>query len=253
MVESDMILRQADELKARLALARPLPKEALGKIEEALAIEYTYESNRIEGNTLTLQETALVIEEGLTIGGKSLREHLEAINHNEAIAFIKDIAQGEEPITERTILQIHALILRGIDRQNAGRYRTVPVLISGSRHVPPQPYLIEKQMEDFLLRFREMESEGIHPVDIAAYLHDELVRIHPFIDGNGRTSRLLMNLYLLRHGYVMVLLKGDAESKLAYYKALETSHVDKNPAPFRQLVEEAELAALQRYIQLIEE
>ena len=226
MVESDMILRQADELKARLALARPLPKEALGKIEEALAIEYTYESNRIEGNTLTLQETALVIEEGLTIGGKSLREHLEAINHNEAIAFIKDIAQGEEPITERTILQIHALILRGIDRQNAGRYRTVPVLISGSRHVPPQPYLIEKQMEDFLLRFREMESEGIHPVDIAAYLHDELVRIHPFIDGNGRTSRLLMNLYLLRHGYVMVLLKGDAESKLAYYKALETSHVD---------------------------
>ena len=247
------IRTQIDELKARLASARPLPEAALHKIEEALAIEYTYESNRIEGNTLTLQETALVIEEGLTIGGKSLREHLEAINHNEAIAFIKDIAQGEEPITERTILQIHALILRGIDRQNAGRYRTVPVLISGSRHVPPQPYLIEKQMEDFLLRFREMESEGIHPVDIAAYLHDELVRIHPFIDGNGRTSRLLMNLYLLRHGYVMVLLKGDAESKLAYYKALETSHVDKNPAPFRQLVEEAELAALQRYIQLIEE
>ena len=247
------IRTQIDELKARLASARPLPKAALHKIEEALAIEYTYESNRIEGNTLTLQETALVIEEGLTIGGKSLREHLEAINHNEAIAFIKDIAQGEEPITERTILQIHALILRGIDRQNAGRYRTVPVLISGSRHVPPQPYLIEKQMEDFLLRFREMESEGIHPVDIAAYLHDELVRIHPFIDGNGRTSRLLMNLYLLRHGYVMVLLKGDAESKLAYYKALETSHVDKNPAPFCQLVEEAELAALQRYIQLIEE
>ena len=253
MANNHIQLRQIDELKARLASARPLPEAALHKIEEALAIEYTYESNRIEGNTLTLQETALVIEEGLTIGGKSLREHLEAINHNEAIAFIKDIAQGEEPITERTILQIHALILRGIDRQNAGRYRTVPVLISGSRHVPPQPYLIEKQMEDFLLRFREMENESIHPVDIAAYLHDELVRIHPFIDGNGRTSRLLMNLYLLRHGYVMVLLKGDAESKLAYYKALETSHVDKNPAPFRQLVEEAELAALQRYIQLIEE
>lgn len=252
MATSPDILTQIDELKARLVSSRPLPEAALSKIEEALAIEYTYESNRIEGNTLTLQETALVVEEGLTIGGKSLREHLEAINHNEAIAFIKDIAQGEEPITERTILQIHALILRGIDRQNAGRYRTVPVLISGSRHVPPQPYLIEKQMEDFLLRFREMESEGIHPVDIAAYLHDELVRIHPFIDGNGRTSRLLMNLYLLRHGYVMVLLKGDAESKLAYYKALEASHVDKNPAPFRQLVEQAELAALQRYIDIIE-
>lgn len=253
MADNNTLLEQIDELKARLASLRPLPMAALSKIEEALAIEYTYESNRIEGNTLTLQETALVVEEGLTIGGKSMREHLEAINHHEAIAFIKDTAQGEEPINERTILQIHALILRGIDRQNAGRYRTVPVLIAGSRHVPPQPYLIAKQMEDFLLRFHEMEDKGVHPVDIAAYLHDELVRIHPFIDGNGRTSRLLMNLYLLRHGYVMVLLKGDAESKLAYYGALEASHVDKDSTPFRLLVEKAELAALKQYISIIEE
>lgn len=253
MREANTLIQQIDELKTRLASLRPLPQEALAKIEQALDIEYTYESNRIEGNTLTLQETALVVEEGLTIGGKSMREHLEAINHQEAIAFIKDIARGEEAISERIILQIHALILRGIDRENAGRYRTVPVLISGSRHMPPQPYLIEKQMEDFMLRFREMEASGTHPVDIAAYLHDELVRIHPFIDGNGRTSRLLMNLYLLRHGYVMVLLKGDTESKLRYYKALETSHVDKKATPFRLLVEEAELAALKRYIDIIEE
>ncbi len=252
MAENNTILQQIEALRARLSSLRPLPPEALEKIERALAIECTYESNRIEGNTLTLQETALVVEEGLTISGKSMREHLEAINHNEAIAFIKEVAQGTEDISERIILQIHALILRGIDRQNAGRYRTVPVLISGSRHVPPQPYLIEKQMEDFMLRFRQLEAEGTHPVHVAAYLHDELVRIHPFIDGNGRTSRLLMNLYLLRHGYVSVLLKGDAESKLAYYKALEASHVDKNPAPFRTLVEEAEQAALQRYIDLIE-
>lgn len=250
---TNILLKQIDELKARLASLRPLPQEALTKIEQALDIEYTYESNRIEGNTLTLQETALVVEEGLTISGKSMREHLEAINHQEAIAFIKDIAQGEELINERIILQIHALVLRGIDRKNAGRYRTVPVLISGSRHVPPQPYLIEKQMEDFMLRFREMEASGTHPVDIAAYLHDELVRIHPFIDGNGRTCRLLMNLYLLRHGYVMVLLKGDAESKLRYYQALEASHVDKDPESFRQLVEEAEREALKRYIDIIQE
>lgn len=250
--EANTLIQQIDELKTRLAPLRPLPQEALAKIEQALDIEYTYESNRIEGNTLTLQETALVVEEGLTIGGKSMREHLEAINHQEAIAFIKDIARGEEAISERIILQIHALILRGIDRENAGRYRTVPVLISGSRHMPPQPYLIEKQMGDFMLRFREMEASGTHPVDIAAYLHDELVRIHPFIDGNGRTSRLLMNLYLLRHGYVMILLKGDTESKLRYYKALETSHVDKKATPFRLLVEEAELAALKRYIDIIE-
>ena len=252
MSENNTLLAKLDAMKSRLGSLRPLPKEALDKIREALDIEYTYESNRIEGNTLTLQETALVVEEGLTISGKSMREHLEAINHQEAIAFIKELAQSEEPLTERIILQIHALILRGIDRKNAGRYRTVPVLISGSRHVPPQPYLIEKQMEDFLFRFREMETQGIHPVDIAAYLHDELVRIHPFIDGNGRTSRLLMNLYLLRHGYVFIVLKGDAESKLTYYQALEASHVDKNPIPFRQLVEEKEIEALQTYIKLIE-
>lgn len=250
-ITNNTLLNQIDELKARLASLCPLPQEALAKIEQALDIEYTYESNRIEGNTLTLQETALVVGEGLTISGKSMREHLEAINHQEAIAFIRDIAQGEEPIDERIILQIHALILRSIDRQNAGRYRTVPVLILGSRHVPPQPYLIEKQMEDFMLRFREMEMAGVHPIDISAYLHDELVRIHPFIDGNGRTCRLLMNLYLLRHGYVMILLKGDAESKLNYYKALETSHVDKNETPFQLLVEQAELEALKRYIDII--
>ena len=252
MAENNTILQQIEALRSRLSALRPLPPEALEKVEQALSIEYTYESNRIEGNTLTLQETALVVEEGLTISGKSMREHLEAINHNEAIAFIKEVAQGTEDISERTILQIHALILRGIDRQNAGRYRTVPVLISGSRHVPPQPYLIEKQMEDFIIRFRQLETEKVHPVHIAAYLHDELVRIHPFIDGNGRTSRLLMNLYLLRHGYVSVLLKGDAESKIAYYKALETSHVDKAPADFLRLIEEAERTALQRYIDLIE-
>ena len=139
------ILRKADELKAHLSTLRPLPEEALAKIREAMEIEYTYESNRIEGNTLTLQETALVINEGVTISGKSMREHLEAINHNEAIAFIKEIAQGTETVSERIILQIHALILRSINRENAGRYRTVPILISGSRHTPPQPYLIEKQ------------------------------------------------------------------------------------------------------------
>ena len=200
------LLREVDSLKVRLSSLRPLPVEALKKIQDALDIEYTYESNRIEGNTLTLQETALVVNEGVTISGKSMREHLEAINHAEAISYIKDIAKQDIEISERTIKEIHALILHGIDRENAGRYRTVPVMISGSTHMPPQPYLIEKQMEDFILRFKQMEAEKVHPVLIAAYLHDELVRIHPFIDGNGRTSRLLMNLYLLRHGYVFFSL-----------------------------------------------
>ncbi len=214
-------------------------------------IEYNYESNRIEGNTLTLQETALVVNEGVTISGKSMREHLEAINHAEAISYIKDIAKQDIEISERTIKEIHALILHGIDRENAGRYRTVPVMISGSTHMPPQPYLIEKQMEDFILRFKQMEAEKVHPVLIAAYLHDELVRIHPFIDGNGRTSRLLMNLYLLRHGYVIITLKGSNDAKVNYYKALEMSHTEQLPEDFQKLVIEAEIAALQKYLSIM--
>lgn len=245
------LLNEADVLKEQLSTLRPLPEEALKKIQDALDIEYTYESNRIEGNTLTLQETALVVNEGVTISGKSMREHLEAINHTEAINYIKDIAKQDIEISERTIKEIHALILHGIDRENAGRYRTVPVMISGSTHIPPQPYLIEKQMEDFMSRFRQMEEEKAHPVLVAAYLHDELVRIHPFIDGNGRTSRLLMNLYLLRNGYIIITLKGSNDAKINYYKALEKSHTEHLKEDFQQLVVEAEIAALQKYLSIM--
>lgn len=247
----NVMLKEVAVLKEQLSALRPLPEEALKKIQDALDIEYTYESNRIEGNTLTLQETALVVNEGVTISGKSMREHLEAINHTEAISYIKDIAKQDIEISERTIKEIHALILHGIDRGNAGRYRTVPVMISGSTHMPPQPYLIEKQMEDFILRFKQMEKEKVHPVLIAAYLHDELVRIHPFIDGNGRTSRLLMNLYLLRNGYVIITLKGSNDAKVSYYMALEKSHTEHLPEDFQKLVVEAEIAALQKYLSIM--
>ena len=249
--ELSTLLQECDTLKARLSDMRPLPADALKKIEDALAIEYTYESNRIEGNTLTLQETELVVNEGVTISGKSMREHLEAINHAEAIDYIKDFAKSDIEISERTIKEIHALVLHGINRENAGRYRTVPVLISGSRHTPPQPYLIEKQMEDFILHFQQLKTQGVHPILIAAYLHDELVRIHPFIDGNGRTSRLLMNLYLLQNGYTIVNLKGNNEDKISYYKSLEASHVDNNPEAFQQFVAEAEKASLERYLSIL--
>ena len=249
--EISAFLNKCDALKARLSEIRPLPAEALKKIEEAYNIEYTYESNRIEGNTLTLQETELVVNEGVTISGKSMREHLEAINHAEAIDYIRDFANSGIAISDRTTKAIHALILHGIDRENAGCYRTVPVMISGSRHTPPQPYLVGKQMEDFMIRFGEMEAQGEHPVLIAAYLHDELVRIHPFIDGNGRTSRLLMNLYLLRNGYTLISLKGSDEAKLAYYKALEASHVDGHPEAFQKLVAEAEMSSLKSYLSVL--
>ena len=157
--ELKKLLQECDTLKARLVALRPLPAEALKKIDEALAVEYTYESNRIEGNTLTLQETELVVNEGVTIAGKSMREHLEAINHREAIDYIKDFAKNDIEISEGTIKEIHALVLHGINRENAGRYRTVPVMISGSQHIPPQPYLIEEQMEEFMfLGLRMMEG-----------------------------------------------------------------------------------------------
>lgn len=252
MEKLNTILSEIDTLKAKLATLRPLPNEALKKIQEALEIEYTYESNRIEGNTLTLQETALVVNEGVTISGKSMREHLEAINHAEAIDFIKDIAKDSIEITERLIKEIHAIILHGIDRENAGKYRNVPVMISGSEHVPPQPYLIEPQMEVFIREFNNKVEAKEHPVVISAYLHDELVKIHPFIDGNGRTSRLLMNLYLLSKGYVVVSLKGDNDSKRAYYMALEKSHIENAPIDFYTLVAENEKEALSRYLHILQ-
>ncbi len=250
MEELNQQLTEIDALRARLSSLRPLPVEALKKIEEAFNIEYTYESNRIEGNTLTLQETELVVNEGLTISGKSMREHLEAINHAEAIDYIRDFAKSDVAISEHTIKEIHALVLHGIDRENAGRYRTVPVRISGSTHTPPQPYLLPEQMQTFMSRFAEMETQGIHPVLIAAYLHEVLVRIHPFIDGNGRTSRLLMNLYLLRHGYTLVNLKGSNDARRLYYNALETSHTD--PVPFQKFVATAEIASLRQYLSLLD-
>ena len=247
--EITSLLQECDALKARLAAMRPLPAEALEKIENAFDMEYTYESNRIEGNTLTLQETALVVNEGITIAGKSMREHLEAVNHAEAIDYIREFAQSNVEISERTIKEIHAIILHGINRENAGRYRSVPVRIVGSAHIPPQPYLVDKQMEDFMIHFQEMETQGTHPVLIAAYLHKTLVDIHPFIDGNGRTSRLLMNLYLLRHGYTIVNLKGSNETRREYYDALESSRT--NPTPFQKLVIEAEIASLKRYLSVL--
>ncbi len=250
-MNTDNILHEIDILRAELSAMRPLPREALRTIEDAMRIEYTYDSNRIEGNTLTLQETALVVNEGITISGKSMREHLEAINHAEAVDFIKEIAAGTAPITENTIKDIHGIVLRGIDRENAGRYRTVPVMISGSKFIPPQPYLIAPQMEAFIYGYRCMESEGTHPVLVAAYLHDELVRIHPFIDGNGRTSRLLMNLYLLRHGYPIVSLKSDNDSKLRYYKALEESHTTGERDDFNDFVAGTVRDTLKRYLSLL--
>ncbi|CEN41927.1 Fic family protein [Capnocytophaga cynodegmi] len=239
---------EIDNLKNRLNELRALQSE---KVVKALEIEYTYESNKIEGNTLTLQETALVIEKGLTIGGKTLNEHLEAVNHTHAIDFIKEIAKGNEPITERLITEIHALILKGIDNSNAGRYRNVPVLISGAKHVPPQPYAVPLEMEK-LMQWYNDNKDTLHPIELASEMHERLVTIHPFIDGNGRTSRLLMNLILLRWGYPIAILKGDTESRLKYYGTLETAQIDNDKRPFIDLIADNIRQTIERIIKIVE-
>lgn len=215
-------LNKIDQLKKELDQYRHLNNH---KITEALDLEYTYESNRIEGNTLTLRETDLVISKGLTVSGKSMTEHLEAINHKDAIDYIKDLAIQEIEISERVIKEIHSLVLRGIEKENSGQYRRVPVLISGSKHIPPQPLELDKQMKEFLTWFEENKNV-LHPVLMASQLHLRLVTIHPFVDGNGRTSRLLMNLFLIQNGFPIVIIKGDTESRLSYYEALENSQVN---------------------------
>lgn len=232
MSELDALLGQIDGLKAQLDAARTLTSE---RLQQALDIEYTYESNRIEGNTLTLRETDLVVNQGLTVAGKSMREHLEAINHYEAILYIRDLAVRGAMLDEREVRTIHGLVLRAIDRENAGRYRSLPVMIAGSRHTPPQPWAVPKLMEDYGL-WLSGESSALHPVVRAAEAHERLVSIHPFIDGNGRTSRLVMNLILIANGYAIANIPGDTDSRLAYYEALETGNLTADRTPFITLI-----------------
>lgn len=241
------LLLEIDDLKKRLDVLRE--KNNI-QITNALELEFTCESNRIEGNTLTLRETDLVVNKGLTIAGKSMREHLEAINHNEAVDYIKDLVSREFILNERELLTIHNLILRGIHPEDAGRYRKVQVMISGSSHLPPQPYLVQKAMEDYFIWFSENRLK-LHPVILAAEMHEKLVTIHPFIDGNGRTSRLVMNTILLQNGYVIANIKGDSNSRLEYYSALEAVQTNNSKDAFIRFIAENEKKCLERYLSIV--
>jgi len=241
------ILTEIDTLKAKLDQSRQFDSY---RIAQALELEYTFESNRIEGNTLTLRETDLVINEGLTISGKSMREHLEAINHQEAIGYIKHLMEKNNSLNEREVLSIHNLILRGIMPEDAGRYRRVQVMIKGSAFMPPQPFLVSKEMEELYIWY-ETNKNALHPIVLAAELHERLVTIHPFIDGNGRTSRLVMNLVLLQNGYVIANIKGDYDSRMRYYNALETAQTKNNKEDFLLFIAQIEKESLERYLQII--
>ncbi len=208
--------------KKALDSLRPLPVQLVKKLREQMQIEFTYNSNAIEGNTLSLRETQLVIQEEITIHGKSLREHLETKNHPDAINYIEKLAQEETTITQDDILKVHALLMRGIDDQNAGKYRTGQVRITGATFIPPPAQEIPTKISE-LLQTVSQNPDELPPIELAAFFHHKFVYIHPFIDVNGRTARLLMNSILIRNGYPFtVLLKVDRPK---YLRALsEADH-----------------------------
>ncbi|KOP37989.1 helix-turn-helix domain-containing protein [Flavobacterium sp. WLB] len=243
----EKILKEIDLLKEKLDSYKQFDSF---KIREALELEYTFESNRIEGNTMTLRETDMVINEGLTISGKSMKEHLEAINHQEAIGFIKDLMSKNNSLNERDLLSIHNLILRGIIPEDAGRYRKVQVMIQGSSHMPPQPLLVQQEMEEYFIWY-EINKNKLHPVILAAEMHERLATIHPFIDGNGRTSRLIMNLILMQKGYLIANIKGDYENRIRYYQSLETAQTKKDKEDFLLFIAQTQKESLERYIAIL--
>ncbi|MBM4764820.1 Fic family protein [Bacillus sp. B15-48] len=242
------MFEQIDQKKARLDGKRPLPKYTVRSLREKLLLEWTYNTNAIEGNTLTLNETKVVLE-GITVGGKTMREHLEVINHRDAITYVEEVVQSKEPLSEWQIKNLHRLILKGIDDEYAGIYRDQQVFISGAKHTPPAPYLIKEQMEQ-LMNWYKRETKKLHPITRGAMLHALFVGIHPFIDGNGRTSRLLLNLELMKDGFPPIIIK--VENRLNYYEALDKAHTQQDYNDFIQLVAKEAEDSIDLYLSAIE-
>jgi Fic family protein len=229
--------------KLLLDQRRPLSVSAVTRLKEYFDVEWTYHSNAIEGSTLTLRETEVVLHQGITVGGKSLREHLEAINHKHAIDFVEALVRQEALLTEHNLRQVHSLILKGIDDDSAGRYRPGQVLISGSTYVPPEAVAVPGLMSDL---FAWLNTAALRsPIERAALAHFHLVHIHPFADGNGRTARLLMNLLLLQSGYPLAIIR--REDRLAYYDCLDAAHFGQTD-PFVTLVVDAVDRSLDIYL-----
>jgi Fic family protein len=209
-----------DQKLGRLDSLRPLPVPAVKKLQEQFEIEMTYNSNAIEGNSLTLKETYLVIHEGLTIKGKPLKDHLEAKDHHEALEFLYELVDRDvrPTLSEHLIRQVHQLVMQRTDEEFAGRYRTSNVFIGGADHMPPDALRVPQDMKNVMDWFTR-EQKHLHPIELATLLHHQLVFIHPFFDGNGRTARLVMNIVLMRAGYpLVVILKNDRKK---YYRALQ--------------------------------
>ena len=214
---TESLLDLIDKKKTELDTKRPLTEGEIQRLMEEFTVEYTYNSNAIEGNTLTLRETDMVLR-GLTIDQKPLKDHMEAVGHKEAFDFVRDLVKEQVPLSESVIKQIHYLVLAD-KKDDRGVYRKVPVRIMGAKHEPVQPYLIQPKMEQLLEFYR---SSTDHIIPKLAQFHIEFEGIHPFIDGNGRTGRLLINLELMKAGYPPIDIK--FSDRVAYYNAFDEYH-----------------------------
>ncbi len=222
-----------DPKKKRLDALRPLKPALVQNLEEWFRVELTYTSNAIEGNTLTRQETAIVLEKGITVGGRTMREHLEATNHAKALDWLKEVVSSpRHPVGEKEILELHGMILKGIDDTNAGRYRTLMVRISGSTVVLPNAQKVPQLMGQFASWLKS--TTDLHPAEFAAQAHYRLVSIHPFVDGNGRTARLLMNLLLMQRGYPPAFIR--TRERLVYLNGLEKAQLGESIEDYEALM-----------------
>jgi Fic family protein len=214
------MLQRVEQKKQRLQQLRPIPSVALEKLRESMMLEWTYHSNAIEGNTLTLQETRVILSDGITVGGKTLREHFETLNHHEAIAQLEDLVNKKDRIKAADILMIHGLVLQRIEKEFAGRYRNAGVRITGANFTPPNALKVDELMEDLIAWVNEKNDV---PVVVKAMMfHHRMVWIHPFFDGNGRTVRLMFNLLLMNDGYPPAIILQQDRKK--YYDALNKAN-----------------------------
>ena len=243
------ILDRLNEKLIRLNSFRPLPPVVVNKLREQFELEMTYNSNAIEGNSLTLKETFLVLNEGLTIKGKPLKDHLEAKGHAEALGYLYDITSNNntDPVTEKIVRELNEIVMRDIDREWAGKYRNRNVIIGGASHSPPEAFEVPQLMQE-LINWVNNDGQNLHPVELATVLHHRLVYIHPFFDGNGRTTRLAMNVILLRAGFpLVVILKNDRKR---YYRLL--GEADKGDLlPFSLFIARAVQRSLDIYLKLV--
>ena len=236
------LFAEVDTLKAELDKRRPLTQGELQRLREEFLIEYTYNSNAIEGNTLTLQETALVLE-GVTIDKKPLKDHLEAVGHRDAFLYVQNLVKDKVPFSESIIKQIHTLVL--MDRpEDRGVYRRIPVRILGAYHVPSDPILVPEQMENLVAEFAS--NKKMHPIERAALFHLKFEGIHPFVDGNGRTGRLILNLMLMQAGYPPINVKYSDRKR--YYEVFDSFYRDNKTDTMLNLITEQLSEQIKRYL-----